>query len=85
MNTTFTFYIEVIILIFIFTTFIYLYLDGKWINIVLISIPYIIYWFIILIASSAIYPTHTEPDDLGVGLLGVFASTYQWISVVMQV
>lgn len=77
------FYIGVIILIIIFTTLIYLYLDGKWINVVLISIPYIIYGVIILIVGSLIYPSHTDPDDYGVGLMGVFASFNQWISVVI--
>jgi hypothetical protein len=77
------FYTEVIILIIMFTIFIYLYLDGKWISIVLISIPYIIYWFIILAVSSIIYPSHTDPEDYGVGLLVVFASMCQWISVVI--
>ena len=77
------FYIEVIILIMIFTTFIYLNLDGKWINVVLISIPYVTYWLITLLVTSIMYPTHTDPDDYGVGLLGVFASICQWISVVI--
>lgn len=79
------FYIGILILIIIFTILIYFYLDGKWINVVLITISYIFCGFIIIIVGSLIYPTHTDPDDYGIGLLGVFASINQWISVVVAI
>lgn len=77
------YYAEVSILLVIFTVLIFLYLDGKRINVMLITIPYIFYRLIILIVGFVIYPTHTEPDDYGTGILALFSSICQLISVVV--
>jgi hypothetical protein len=59
------------------------YMDGRWINVPLISIPYIVYWLIVLAIGSKIFPTHTDPNDYGIGLILVFISSYQWLGVLI--
>lgn len=64
-------------------TLIWKCLDGKWVNIILIAIPYILYWLLILIYGTKMFPMNTDPSDYGVGLIGVYDSLLQWISVVI--
>ncbi|CAH2213537.1 hypothetical protein [Tepidibacter aestuarii] len=75
--------IEIIVLIIIFTILITLFLDGRWLNVLMISIPYLIYWFIVLWISSKLFPMHISPDDYGVGLIGLFVCVYQCVSIVI--
>jgi hypothetical protein len=77
------FYTQLILLVIIFSAIIMRFMDGRWINGLLISIPYIVYFLVVLVISSKIFPTNTDPDDFGVGLIVVFASAFQWISVVI--
>lgn len=77
------FHIEIIILIVIYALLIRFLLDDRWLNVLMISIPYVIYWFLVFAISSKIFPTHTDPDDYGLGLMGVFVSIYQWIGVLI--
>ena len=77
------FYMQIILFVIIFSVIINRYLDGRWINVLLISIPCIVYWLIILAIGSKIFPIHTDSEDYGVGLILVLVSSYQWISVVI--
>lgn len=77
------FYIQIIILTILYIVLIIKFLDGKWINTILISIPYIIYWFLVFYYGSKIFPTNTDSEDYGIGLMGVFMSFYQWISIII--
>ena len=74
------FYMQIILLAIVFSVVTMKYMDGKWINVLLISIPYFFYWLIVLSVYSEIFPTYTEPDK-GIGLIAGFVSAYQWISV----
>jgi hypothetical protein len=74
---------QIILFVIIFSVIINRYLDGRWINVLLISIPCIVYWLIILAIGSKIFPIHTDSEDYGVGLILVLVSSYQWISVVI--
>jgi hypothetical protein len=76
--------IEFFILTILFTILITLFLDGIWINILIISIPYCIYYIIVLWISSKIFPTHISSEDYGVGLIGVSISFFQWISIMIS-
>ena len=76
--------IEFIILTIVFTLLITLFLDGIYINILIISILYLIYFFIISWISSKIFTTNTSSEDYGVGLIGVSISFCQWISIMIS-
>lgn len=77
------FYFVFIILIVLFMELTRLFLDGRWINIFIISFPYIIYWFGVLAVSTIVFPTNIESDDYGTGLLGFFVGALDWISVII--
>lgn len=76
-------FLPIIIFVIIFSVIVIRYLDGRWINVLLISIPYIVYWFIVLVISSTIFSAHTDSEDYGLGLIILFLSACQWISVVI--
>ncbi|MGH4118240.1 hypothetical protein [Clostridium sp.] len=78
-----TLFLQIILLVIIFSVIIIRYLDGRWINVLLISIPYIVYWLIVLAIGATIFPTHTDSEDYGSGLMLMFISIYQWISIVI--
>lgn len=40
-------------------------------------------WFIILIEGTKLFSTHTDSNDYGVGIIGIFISLCQWISVII--
>ncbi|MCY6369475.1 hypothetical protein [Clostridium ganghwense] len=73
----------VVLLTLLYIIAIRLFLEGSWLNVLFISVPYVIYWFIILFEGAKFFPTHTDPNDYGVGIIGIFISMYQWISVIM--
>lgn len=77
------FYFVFIILIVLFMELTRLFLDGRWINIFIISFSYIIYWLGVLAVSTIVFPTNIESDDYGTGLLGFFVSALDWISVII--
>lgn len=76
-------FLPIIIFVIIFSIIVIRYLDGRWINVLLISIPYIVYWFIVLVIISTIFPIHGDSEDYGLGLIILFLSACQWISVVI--
>ncbi|MGK0469479.1 hypothetical protein [Clostridium sp.] len=78
-----TLFLHITLLVIIFSVIIIRYLDGRWINILLISIPYIVYWLIVLAIASTIFPTHTDSENYGAGIILLFVSACQWISVVI--
>ncbi len=76
--------VGIIFLTILYTSLIYFFLEGKWINIALIFIPYIIYFFIVSIKSTHFFPMHTDPNDYGVGILGLFIMFCQCMSVLIS-
>ena len=76
-------YTPIILLTIIFTVLIKLFLDGKWINVLMIAIPYLIYWIFVLLVSSTVYPSHTDPNDYGVGIIGLLVGFYQWVGILI--
>lgn len=76
--------VGIIFLTLMYTSLIYYFLEGKWMNIPLIFIPYIIYFLIVSIKSTHLFPMHTDPNDYGVGILGLFIMFCQCISVLMS-
>ena len=60
-----------------------LLLEGKWLNVALISIPYIIYHLFIIIKGSEIFPMNTDPNDYGIGIVLLFLSIIQWTSIII--
>lgn len=76
-------FLPIIIFVIISSIIVIRYLDGRWINVLLISIPYIVYWFIVLVIISTIFPIHGDSEDYGLGLIILFLSACQWISVVI--
>lgn len=75
--------LSIILLTILYAILINLLLEGKWVNVILIFIPYIIYYFFIFIKGSEIFPMHTDPNNYGIGIMGLFISICQWISVLI--
>ncbi len=73
----------IISLTILYTIAIRFSLKGSWKNVLLISIPYVVYWLLALAYGSKLFPINTDPNDYGVGLIGVLVSMYQWISVII--
>lgn len=76
-------YIGIILSVVMFTALIKYFLDGKCVNVVLISIPYLIYWFMLFVVSSKIYPAYWQADNYGVGLMILLTNIYLWIDVIV--
>ncbi|AND86314.1 hypothetical protein CTDIVETGP_1310 [Clostridium tyrobutyricum DIVETGP] len=66
------------------TTISILFLNEKFINVILISISYILYWHIV---SSKIFFLHNNSNDYGFGFLGIsvelFVGLFQYILVII--
>lgn len=71
----------IIILILLYTFLIWFFLEGKWVNVVLISISFFIYNVFIIIISAEIFPMNIDPNDYGI--MGLFISICQWIGVLI--
>ena len=82
---TITFYTQFAILIIAFTTFTGNFLDRRWANVVMISVPYIFYWVIVLIISYKMIPTYRDygDDNNGIGILILLVMLFQWSSVLI--
>jgi hypothetical protein len=74
---------QIILFVIIFSVIMLRYMDGRWINVFLISIPYIVYWLIVLAIGSKIFPSHTDSEKYGGALVLAFVSVVQWISIVI--
>ncbi|WP_461204916.1 hypothetical protein [Clostridium sp. DL1XJH146] len=73
----------IISLTILYTIAIRFSLKGSWKNVLLISIPYVVYGFVVLWYGSEIFPVETDSNDYGVGIMGILVSMYQWISVIV--
>lgn len=76
--------IGIIFLTVLYTSLIYFFLEGKWINIPLIFIPYVIYFFITFIKSAYFFPMQLDPNDYGGGILLLFLTLCQCMSVLIS-
>ncbi len=76
-------HLGIILLALIYISAIRLFLQGSWLNVLFISIPYVVYWIIILVQGAKLFPTHSDPNDYGVGFISVYTSMIQWISVII--
>ena len=59
------------------------FVKGNWLNVLLISVPYVVYWSLILYKGSKLFPTHTDPNDFGVGIMGIVIGICVWISIII--
>jgi hypothetical protein len=73
----------IVLLALVYIVAVRVFLEGHWLNVLLISFSYVVYWFIILIVGSKVFSTHTDPNDYVVGIIGIVTSFYQWISVII--
>lgn len=73
----------VALIIAVFTVVTGYFSDGKWLNVFLISIPYAVHWFILLLLISKVFPAHGHEDDYGAGLLLLFANICLWTGVII--
>ncbi len=76
--------IGIIFLTVLYTSLIYFFLEGKWMNIPLIFIPHVIYFFIIFIKSPYLFPMQLDPNDYGGGILLLFVTFCQCMSVLIS-
>lgn len=60
------------------------FVKGNWLNVLLISIPYyLVYSPIILNEAPKLFPTYTDPNDFGVGIIGLVIFVCEFISVII--
>ena len=60
------------------------FLKGNWLNVLLISIPYyLVYLPIILNEGPKFFLTYTDPNDFGVGIMGLVIIACVCISVII--
>ncbi|WP_035794278.1 hypothetical protein [Clostridium algidicarnis] len=76
--------VGIIFLTVLYTSLIYFFLEGKWMNIPLIFIPHVIYFFIIFIKSPYLFPMQLDPNDYGGGILLLFVTFCQCMSVLIS-
>ena len=76
--------VGIIFLTILYVSLIYFFLEGKWINIPLIFIPHVIYFFIIFIKSPYLFPMQLDPNDYGGGILLLFVTFCQCISILIS-
>ncbi|MCY6372176.1 hypothetical protein [Clostridium ganghwense] len=70
-----------IVLAFVYAFITNKYLITKWYTAIIISISYMIYWFMFVALEAKMFPT--EHKDLGLGVLALYMSLFHFGSVVI--
>jgi len=75
--------IVMIILAIIYSTIIYMCLEAKWINIILICLPFILYSSLFMKISPVLFPSKVNLTDDIIVLVRVVLMMYQWVGILI--